>query len=153
MNSTKSLSKRIVAPVALTVALGFGSIACGSKGSSADSFCSTLKRLSSDKSMTLASMSTKDGQKKLKSAFGELESSAPADIKPSVQVISDALDKMSSVDLNNPADSAKLSKEIDQTKLKAASDKLDKYAKDTCHVQLDNSGSGSSGSGSGSSGN
>ncbi len=128
-----SKKQRIVASIALAGALGFAGVGCGSSGSSA-SFCDTLK--ANSKVISSADFSSKDAMNKASDVLNQLKSSAPSEIKSDVELLADAINKLKDVDLKDPASAAKVMKDFDQKKLETASDNVEKYAKDTCKIDM-----------------
>ncbi|MBS1847701.1 MAG: hypothetical protein JST73_05440 [Actinobacteria bacterium] len=135
--------KRIAAPVILATALGVSGLACSSSGSTssaksgsaADSpACPVLLKISDGNLFNLLNLTKKDVQAKAKVQLAALESSVPASLKPSVQTITDAVDKISNTDLTNKADAQKLSDELGKSELKGALAKVGSYAADTCGI-------------------
>lgn len=119
-------TKRTIGAFALAGSLAFGGFACGSSGSKA-SFCSNAKKY------TAKDFKSADSKEFL-SAMDTLKSSAPSEIKGDMTYIADWSKKMQSIDTSNPQSAADAMKGMDEKKLQAASDKIDKYLKDKCGI-------------------
>lgn len=111
--------KRTIGAVGLTGALFFAGFGCSSSGSTA-SFCKNAKTADAK------NFSPTDG-KKFNDMLDKLESSAPSEIKGDIKTLADAMTTLQK-------DPSKV-KDLDQAKLKKASDNIEKYLKDKCGIQ------------------
>lgn len=125
------LSKKLLAPLTVVI-LGFGAISCGGSGGSADSFCSTFLKFKDSDSLDFSGLADKSAAKKVQAAFDELESNAPAEIKDDIKTLAEAMDVIAGLDTKNPTAMAEAAKKLDQKKVEAASERLEKYTEKNC---------------------
>lgn len=137
-----TFTKRVLAPLALTAALVFAGTAC-SGGSSAASFCDTLKSWKADSKAldgqtgTPGSKEFTDAMKQAKSAVAALQKSAPAEIKGDVATLADAVNTLADLDFSDPKALASAGTKIDNAKIEKATANISTYAKKKCNIDLD----------------
>lgn len=121
--------KRAAIAVVLVSALSLSAVGCGSSSSSSGSFCDNAK------SKNFNDLNPADGAK-FTDALKSLQKSAPSEIKGDMSTLTNALIKLQSLDTADPKAMAAALKDIDQTKVEAASKNIQKYLKDKCGIKV-----------------
>lgn len=127
--------RRIVASLTLAGLLAAGGFGCSSsKGGTNGDFCTKLRKYSQDKALNGGGTDTASMNKAL-AAFNDLASSAPSAIKPDVDEMKKVLDAYKQIQ-KDPTKAASFAAQIDTKKMTTATANIEKYAKDTCKVNI-----------------
>lgn len=99
-------------------------------------FCAAIKKYKANKALDTATLGTTGGPEKVAEAFAELESLAPASLKPSIRIVADALQVIATTKASTKEEMDKLNAKVSTKKIADASNAFEAYVEDNCKVSL-----------------
>jgi hypothetical protein len=139
IQGVSTMRKFMVVPVlAVCLALGLGACAGGSSGSNS-SFCKQLKDYRDNQESLLSSATDSENYEKAVTELRKLEKIAPKAIKPDVEVVREAAEKLQAGDLNSLTDPEF------SNKVQTAAGNLEQYSTKVCKIEVPRGDQGNQG--------